>query len=291
MRMVSLIVATLNRVEELERLLASLDAQTFEDFEVIVVDQNSHDRLVPVLKRHPALAIRHLRCELGVSRARNAGLRIATGDIIAVPDDDCWYPAQLLATVTEWFNLHPEFDALLTGARNADNKLMAPKWAPGPGRCTKKNIWHCAAGAFTGFLRRRVVTTVGFFDEEIGPGTPSKYQSGEDIDYFIRPLECGFAIWYEPSLTVHHPEMQSVDRLRKRVHGYALGVGYLLRVHGYSPWYLSKIVGRSLAGAVLNFFRGDIKRGRIYLERAAGQFEGYVFCPRDHKRLLVPSNR
>ncbi len=289
--MLSLIVATVNRVTEVERLLTSLDAQTFKEFEVIFVDQNPDDRLLPILRRHEGLKIRHLRCEKGVSRARNVGLRRAQGDIICFPDDDCWYPEQLLATVTQWFEEHPEFDVLFTGARNQDNELMTPKWAPGPGRCTKKNIWHCAAGAFTGFLRRRVVDTVGFFDEEIGPGTPSKYQSGEDIDYFIRPLECGFTIWYEPGLTVHHPEMQAVDRLRKRVYGYALGVGYVLRVHGYSPWYFSKILGRSLGGAVLNFFRGDIKRGRIYLERAAGQFEGYVYCPRDRRRFLMPSNR
>src|ERR1035438_5948609 len=289
--MVSLIVATFNRVDELERLLTSLDEQTYKDFEVIVVDQKSDDRLVPVLPRHPGLTVRHLRCEVGVSRARNAGLRAAKGDIIAVPDDDCWYPAQLLATVTGWFKMHPEFDALLTGARNADNKLMAPKWAPGPCRCTKENVWYCAAGAFAAFMRVRVVNAVGFFNEEIGPGTPSKYQSGEDIDYFIRPLALGFRMWHEPSLTVYHPDVQSVERLRKRVYGYALGVGYLLRVHGYSSWYFSKILGRSLGGAVINFCKGDLERGRIYLQRAAGQFEGYVFCPRDRRRLAESSTR
>src|SRR5271157_993715 len=127
--MVSLIVATVRRVDELERLLTSLDAQTSKDFEIILVDQNPDDRLMPILHGHEGLRIRHLRSCVGLSRARNVGLRAVRGDIIAIPDDDCWYPDDLLATVTQWFETHPEFDTLFTGARSPDNRLMAPKWA------------------------------------------------------------------------------------------------------------------------------------------------------------------
>ena len=45
----SLILATVDRVTELERFLDSLDRQTFRDFELFVVDQNTDDRLVPIL--------------------------------------------------------------------------------------------------------------------------------------------------------------------------------------------------------------------------------------------------
>jgi len=287
--MVSLVVATVNRVTELERLLASLDVQTYQDFEVIVVDQNPDDRLVPILHRHESLNIRHLRSGGGLSRARNGGLRITRGDIIAIPDDDCWYPDQLLATVTKWFETHPEFDALFTGIRNENNKVMAPQWAPGPGRCTKQNIWHCTVSV-TAFMRKRVVDAVGSFKEYIGAGSASLYQSGEDSDYFIRSLELGFRMWYEPNLTVHHPHAQSVERLRRRVYGYALGVGYVLRVHGYSWWYLSKFMARSLGGATLNLCKADLPRAQIYGVRAAGQLQGYIFGPRDLRMLAKSSS-
>ena len=244
--MVSLIVATVDRVNELERLLSSLDAQTFKDFEVIIVDQNPDDRLLPVLRAHEGLRIRRLCSERGLSRARNVALPVVQGDIVAIPDDDCWYPGELLATVTKWFEMHPEFDALFAGARSPDNKRMAPKWAPGSCRCTKENVWHCTV-SFTAFMRRQAVEAVGPFNEDIGTGSASSYQSAEDIDYFIRILELGFAMWHEPGLTVHHPELQSVERLRRTVRGYALGIGYVLRVHGYSWLYLSKTAG-SLAG-------------------------------------------
>jgi len=84
--MISLIVATVNRVAEFDRLLCSLEEQSYRDFEVILVDQNPDDRLVPVLRRHARLATQHLRSERGLSRARNAGLRAAKGDILASYD-------------------------------------------------------------------------------------------------------------------------------------------------------------------------------------------------------------
>src|SRR5271168_3016732 len=95
----SLIVATIGRTEEFGFLLQSLAEQTFRDFELIVVDQNSDDRLIPFLEHWNGTvaglantpgslsAIIHLRCAPGVSRARNLGLQYCTGEILAFPDD------------------------------------------------------------------------------------------------------------------------------------------------------------------------------------------------------------
>ena len=261
---------------------ASLDAQTFKDFEVIVVDQNPDDRLLPVLRRHEGLRIRHLRSERGLSRARNVALPLVQGDIVAIPDDDCWYPGELLATVTKWFETHPEFDALFTGARSPDNKRMAPKWAPGPCRCTKENVWHCTV-SFTAFMRRQVVEAVGHFNEDIGTGSASSYQSSEDIDYFIRILELGFGMWHEPSLTVHHPELQTVERLRRTTA--AIRIRHRLRIA--SPWIFMVVPRKtldSLAGRrrSLTSAKETWWRARIYFLRAAGAIAGlYVRGPRD----------
>ena len=281
--MVSLVVATLNRVKELERLLSSLERQSYKDFEVILVDQNPDDRLLPALQEHQAVRIRHLRSERGLSRARNIGLRAAKGDIIALPDDDCWYPDQLLETVTEWFQVHPEFDSLFTGIRTEKNKQLAPQWAPGSCRCTTENIWYCGASV-SAFMRARLVQDVGFFNEGIGQGAPTRYQSGEDLDYFIRFAERGWQGWYEPSFTVHHPELQSIERFRRTSHSYALGVGYVLRLHGYSWWYLSKFLIRSCGGATVSLCKGDMPRAHAYFLRAAGQLRGYILGPRDLSR-------
>ncbi len=295
--MVSLIVATLNRVPELERLLASLDRQSCQNFEVIVVDQNPDDRLLPVLRKHEGLRIRHVRSGPGLSRARNVALPLAQGDILAFPDDDCWYPDDLLAKVTDWFQAHSDFAGLFTTLRDAENKPIGPKWPSGPRICDKEDIWHCGISP-DAFLRRQLTDAVGFFDERLGVGAPSRYQSGEDLDYFLRPLALGFKLWYEPGLTVHHPSFHSLKRLLERSYSYSLGGAYVLRLHGFSWPYFIGLVIRSLGGAALNLCKGNVRIAYAYLLRTAGQLRGYILGSRDLRKIeftaaagLIENNR
>ena len=273
--MVSLIVATVNRVTELGRLLTSLDGQSHREFEVIVVDQNRDDRLATLFARHPGLPIKHIRSELGLSRARNVGLRAASGDIIAIPDDDCWYPKQLLASVTAWFESHHDFGILTLMKRSAENKPVGPRWPATARSCTRADVWQCAISSAI-FMRRTVCDAVGDFNENIGVGAASMYQSGEETDYVLRALELGFRMWYEPSLTVHHPPLDSIDRLRRVSYPFALGSGYVLRIHRYPFHLVAEHLMRSFGGATVSLFKGDIARAHIYLLRGAGQLVGYI---------------
>ena len=126
---ISLVVPTINRVRELERLFRSLIAQR-EDFEVIVVDQNPDDRLVPLVdsyRKH--FPIEHLRAsQKGQSRARNIGLRHIQGDIFAFPDDDCVYSDGLLTAVSRLFQDNSRWDGVITRVHPG----LPAERAPGP---------------------------------------------------------------------------------------------------------------------------------------------------------------
>ncbi len=289
--MVSLIVATVNRVAELQRLLASLQAQTFQDFEVIVIDQNPDDRLVPVLGRYSSLAIRHLRSEQGAGRARNVGLRVAAGGIIAFPDDDCWYPPSLLSSVVEWLVRNAGYDGLFTTMRDADSRPVGPRWPQSPCLVTKSNLWNTTIFV-TAFLRRPVIDAVGYFREDIGVGAATPYQSGEESDYFLRALALDFRMRYDPdpSLVVHHPNLHSLARLRANTYPYALGAGYVMRLHGYSWHDFGSYLVRSFGGAIVSLGKADPVMAHVYLLRAAGQLRGYLWGPRDLARLNSRSN-
>ena len=280
---ISLIVATVNRVTELERLFTSLERQSYKNFEVLMVDQNADDRVLPVTRRHEGLQVRHLRSGKGLSRARNMALPSVQGDIVAFPDDDCWYPDDLLAKVAAWFDSHPEFSALLTTLRDADDQTVGPRWPASPRPCTKGDIFKYAISP-NGFMRREAVEAIGFFNEKLGIGAATPYQSGEDFDYFLRPLALGMTVYYEPSLTVHHPSFHSPSRLVEKSYSYSLGGAYVMRVHGFSPAYFAGRVTRSLGGAVVSLCRGKIRVSYSYLLRAAGQLRGYFFGPRDMRR-------
>ena len=276
--MISLIVATIERVEELERLLTSLDRQRFKEFEVIVVDQNQDDRLEPILAGHPRLSIRHLRSPRGLSIARNQGLRFAAGEIVAFPDDDCWYPGDLLQSVKQWFDAHGEFDLLSAMARSADQSPAGPKWPSRGCVVTRQNIWACSVST-TIFLRKRVCDLVGEFDESIGVGAKSKYQSGEETDYLLRAMERGRRMWFEPGLTVHHPQLHGIGRLKRVTYRFALGSGYILRRHHYALRDVANQFVRSFGGAALSLLKGNLDMAEVYVSRGLGQVVGYICGP------------
>lgn len=282
--MISLVVATLHRVTELERLLVSLEEQSCRDFEVLVVDQNPDDRLLPLLGRHARLAIRHLRSERGLSRARNVGLRAAQGDLIAIPDDDCWYPQELLTTVAAWFESHAEFGLLFTALRTAENRLSGPRTPARARRCTKSDVSTCLAASAALFMRQSVATSVGGFNEYLGIGAASKYQAGEERDYVLRAHRNGFQFWYEPSFTVHHPPFGSMARLKQTTYAYALSEGCVQRLHHYPLRHVGNDLLRSFGGAAVRLCQGDLFNASVYMLRGTGQLVGYVSGPRDLSR-------
>ena len=276
--MISLIVATINRVAELDRLLCSLDVQSCRDFEVIVVDQNSDDRLVAVLSGHTTFVCQHVRSERGLSRARNAGLRLARGDLIAFPDDDCWYPQHLLESVEGWFRSHSEVGLLSVALLDADNLPSVPNAPAKSLRCTKSSAWRLAISPSL-FIRNSVPIKIGGFNEELGVGAATKYQAGEEIDYALRALQNGFQMWYEPSLTVHHPPFLSIEHLTRTTYRYALGTGRVQRIHHYPLHQFGWHLIRTFGGVVVSLCCGKIGRARIYITRGAGQILGYVSGP------------
>ena len=69
-----LVVATVDRTDDLAALLDDLEAQTHRSFRLVVVDQNADERVERVLEAHPGLDVLRLSSERGLSRSRNAAL-------------------------------------------------------------------------------------------------------------------------------------------------------------------------------------------------------------------------
>src|ERR1700691_315997 len=118
----SLIVPTAGRTTEVAELLTSIVAQNRNDVELIVGDQNDDDRIAPLLETLPSSsAVIHLKQERkSPPVARNTGLDAASGEIIAFPDDDCWYPVDLLNQINNWFIANGQYAVLAVGALDND---------------------------------------------------------------------------------------------------------------------------------------------------------------------------
>src|ERR1700691_3952624 len=153
----SLIVGTKDRTEEFARLLKSLAEQTMRDFELIVVDQNPDDRLCNLLDEWTSqigdqgcpddrcIRLLHLRCTQGppgVSRARNVGITHSSGEILAFPDDDCWYHKDTLQRVDQWFQLHKEYGILSIGSRDENGRVSGNRWVQSDCDLTRINVFR-----------------------------------------------------------------------------------------------------------------------------------------------------
>ncbi|MBD2501919.1 glycosyltransferase family 2 protein [Anabaena azotica] len=249
----SLIMATLNRDKEISRFLAKLDNQTHQDFELIVVDQNSDNRVLEVLEPYQKhLIIRHIRSSIpGASRSRNLGLREAKGEIIGFPDDDCWYPEDLLARVNSYFENNPQWD-VVSGSSAGESY-----WDRQPGMVTKFNVWKRGI-EYSVFFRRDLVLKIGDLDESLGPGSGSRCWAGEITDYMLRALKVGCDMYYDPNLAVHHPGVIQTNQNNNfnviKSYHYAIGKGRVLRKSNTPLWFVAyqciKPLGQSILGLI-----------------------------------------
>jgi glycosyltransferase involved in cell wall biosynthesis len=120
--LLTLVICTRGRTEQLRRLLESLRLQSEMSFKAIVVDQNEPGFLAPVLDDFRDLPITQVRSPLGLSRARNAGIVLADSPLIGFPDDDCWYRPSTVAEVISRFQNDPSLDVLTGRTIDADGE-------------------------------------------------------------------------------------------------------------------------------------------------------------------------
>lgn len=264
-----LVVATVGRVDDLGRLLDSLERQTHRAFAVRVVDQNTDDRLRPVLAAHPGLDLAHVRSQRGLSRARNAVLGSLDADVVAFPDDDCTYPEGLLERVARRLDEDPGLEGV-TGRAAANDGASSPSWKPESAVLTRENLWNRAI-SFTIFLRRELVARVGAFDEQLGLGSGTPWHSGEEIDYLVRAVDAGARIEYDPSLVVTH-EVRDDHELGFRD---GASIGYLLRKHRYPPRVLARMLARPVGGVAVSLARRDRERAGFHAATLRGRLAGY----------------
>jgi glycosyltransferase involved in cell wall biosynthesis len=276
--LISLIVATRGRAAPFQQLFESLEAQTYRAFEVIVIDQNADDRVVPFFaERHWPFPIEHVRTptEAGLSRGRNSGLLHAKGEIILFPDDDCWYPPQFLAlAVARMAALGAD---VLTGrASDETGRDINGRYEKQAQRIDRANVWTTGI-EWVAFFRRRVLDALGGYDIGIGVGAATPWQACEGQDIMLRALDRDFACFYDPALFGHHAELDIDDpSMLKKGRAYGRGLGYVLRLHRYPVLAAVNWIARPAVKAVLWLGRGHVGRFRYYSSVALGRSEGWL---------------
>jgi GT2 family glycosyltransferase len=227
----SLITSTIKRTFELIDFINSLKEQSFKDFELILVDQNSDDRLKNIVNEFSGqINLKYTRSEKGVSKGRNKGLEISSGEIIAFPDDDCEYPPDILMNIHNFFITNSTWHYLSVMIVDKSNKNpVGIKWRKTPSEINNWNFFNtfCSASLF---IRAEDVNDIKF-DEKLGAG--SMFGSSEETDLVYRLFLKGYIGYYNPEFKVFHPLYNNSDRQGhlKRLYTYSLGYGAFFKKH------------------------------------------------------------
>jgi glycosyltransferase involved in cell wall biosynthesis len=190
---VSVIIPYYNRARFIDECLASVFAQTRPADEIIVVDDASEAEQRRHLDRYlPLIRIVDQQHNGGVSSARNAGIRAATGDWIAFNDSDDTWAADKLATQIDYVTSHPDCDGVHTAISvfREDGRVQVSR--PVEPRLTLEAALHDNMVRVQSLLiKSKAVRAIGGFDERL--------RCCEDDDFSIRLAAAGYKIDFLPA--------------------------------------------------------------------------------------------
>lgn len=275
---IAIIVSTIGRPGPLRRLVRSLElSRPSGEIELIVVDQSDDTSCLGMLEREPPnFPVLGLTSPRGASRGRNAGAAVARGDILAFPDDNCWYDPRTLASVMTAFDGPLRPDGVTGRQLTANGEPSMLRWHGSERWVTPLNINRTAIES-TLFLRRNLFESVGGFDPDLGVGSAGPYQAGECSDLLLRALERGARVRYAPEIIVrqddprHHPP----EGFGARMRGYGRGFGLVHRRHHLPVWQFSYMLARKYAAVAVRGVLGARARAEADLAWANGAIEGY----------------
>lgn len=221
---VAVIVASRDRPEMVERCLASLRAALRPGDELVLVDSASADPLAysNVAASHSAHLV---RLDVpGVNRARNAGWRSTSADLVLFTDDDVEVALDWADAFVEAF-AHDPRAGFLTG------RLDSPEGQDGTVATTEGTEEKVLTSGTRGVLghgasmavRREVLDQIGGWDDALGAG--GRFRSAPELDVFDRVFAAGWHGRYVPASLAEHHQWRTDNEVAKLHFRYAMGAG------------------------------------------------------------------
>lgn len=204
---VSVIIPTYNRAHVLGRAVRSVLNQTYQDFELIVVDDGSSDGTSEAVRAFADPPIRYLRHERnrGAAAARNSGIEAARGEYVAFLDsDDEWLPEKLKKQMKAFANLSSRVGMVYTDLWKIGDDGVRRYWHASRIMPEDRLVYdHLLGDRLTGIsmpsvvIRRACFAKAGMFDEE--------FPRLIDRDLFMR-LSKHFHFYHLPEALVNYYE-------------------------------------------------------------------------------------
>ena len=198
---VSVIICAYNTALYITETLDSVLAQTYQDFEIILINDGSPDNLEEVLQPYYDKIIYFKQPNGGLSSARNTAIQKAHGKYVTLLDsDDVWLP-NYLETMVSLMETNPSVDlyypnALLFGEHHLSGKIFQDIYPSTRPVTIEGMLKHecCPFGAV--IFKRDILATVGLFDESL--------RSAEDLDLWLRMLQNGYCLDFTEEVLIKY---------------------------------------------------------------------------------------
>jgi GT2 family glycosyltransferase len=245
---VSVVICTRDRPVSLDRCLTGLTACGVAPFELIVVDNAPSRR--PAKHIAAAFGARYmLEPQIGLSRARNAGARAATGDVVAFIDDDAAPDCQWLASVAAAFR-DPDVGAMAGDIVPLSSTPDPTAYSIIERRTVRRSDRHWFEMASFGGIgnganmafRRDALLRVGGFDDRLGVG--SSLPGCEEHEAFMRLIEADYSVVSDPTAVVFHDGGR--DAHHRAAAQYAFALPYMLFLLIEKPAHRARVVRYAL---------------------------------------------
>lgn len=205
---VSVIIPTYNSAPLISKAINSVLNQTYQDFEIIIIDDGSTDNTAEVIETFKDSRIKYIKQEnAGPAQARNNGIQSAKGEYIAFLDaDDTWTPDKLELQL-EAFKTYPDVSMVYSGLeirnfdetysytdsfRNFDNNLKLLRYL----------FFHHVAIMPAVMIKKSILDEVGHFNPEL--------YTGEDWDLWLRLANKSNFHYIDKSLVIRYKPNTSI---------------------------------------------------------------------------------
>lgn len=306
--MISICLNTKNRLDKLKACLINLLANSFKDFEIIIVDQSNKTEIISANKllTHLSSRIRYFQnFEKGAGRAKNFALAKVKGQIIAFTDDDCLVDKDWLKNIYKAFKSDKNIKSVFGRVLPYQPQLNQGKICPCVFTHNKPRIidepmkhWRNIGFGNNMAFRREIFRKVGGFKIWLGPGSIGS--NAEDAEFALRCLIKGYKLMYNPQMIVYHNRWLTQEEYRRQCLSYACGE---VACYGYFAFqghrFAKKVVVdnfkdsywefRKAVKSFLLFKKGSVKllfeNFEKFIFRLRGLLIGWYYSRKDPLRI------
>ncbi len=283
---ISMLMATLNRRSLMLTAIDSILKQTYQDFEIIVIDQSDEDNS-DILNNDKRIKYVHIT-QKGLSHARNVGLDLVEGDIVGLMDDDALYSENVLENINQLFENDKSLGLVAGAVVDINtNKISLRGMGDKQKKIKKSNIFKCCISPSM-FIKSDILLKIRF-DENFGIGC--FWGSAEETDVALKVLYNNYKAVFCPSIIVYHPGSDKMTIPLEKVEKYSRGFGAVCAKHRYSfnnrtmTYLYFRALFRAFVGYNLSLLKFSSHMKRYYKCSINGKKEGY----KSYKKFLKES--